>query len=185
MIELPEHLRADVLPQTVDELLVDWRWLIGDEKRALMLTASGDVFLADAGGAVHWLETGAGTLTSVATDLDEFQAALREPKNREQWLLEPVILRLRAAGVRLGSGECYGYKILPVLGGDYHGDNRVPMTAKGHLGFTGYLHEKIKDLPDGTQITLKWVDEVAADRERAPSQRAPKKRTWWSRLAGR
>jgi len=65
---------------------------------------------------------------------------------------------LRASELRLRAGECYGYRVPPVLGGDYHGDNRVPISAREHLGFCGYIQNQIKELPDGTQVKLKWTD---------------------------
>jgi hypothetical protein len=83
---------------------------------------------------------------------------LREPDTRAQWFLEPVIERRRAAGVILEAGQCYGYRMLPILGGNYDGENREAMSAAGHLGFTGYMHEKIKNLPDGTQIKINFTD---------------------------
>jgi hypothetical protein len=158
MPEVPSQLVVDLSLDEMESLLIDWGWLVGGGKRAILVAASGDVFLTDVGGRVFWLETGEGQFTEVASSVAEFETALLQETNQTEWLLAPVIERLRCDGVLLTSGQCYGYENLPVLGGAYDGENRFPVSAHEHVGFTGYVHNKIKDLPDGTKISLKWTD---------------------------
>ncbi|HEY5906607.1 MAG TPA: hypothetical protein VIZ31_01110, partial [Vicinamibacteria bacterium] len=48
--------------------------------------------------------------------------------------------------------ECYSYVQLPVLGGDYtRGNTRVVSIAHHYKAF-GPIHEKLKDIPDGTHV---------------------------------
>ena len=72
----------------------------------------------------------------------------------EEWLMANVIDDLLEAGAVVGEGQCFGYKTLPIMGGDYTPDNMVPMSAAAWYGFSGYLHEQIKELPDGTHVQL-------------------------------
>ena len=67
----------------------------------------------------------------------------------------PLIDRLVAAGMLLGFGQCYGYTISPVLGGDYSVENTFVIPIEEHYSFNADLHEKIRDLPDGTPIKFK------------------------------
>jgi hypothetical protein len=158
MLNVPEHLLVNISADQAELLLGDWRWLIGDDKNALLITASGDAFLADPHGNVLWLETGGGELVQVAGSIEDFQTALTDETNQREWLFAPVVAALRMSGKILEPGECYGFRMPAVLGGAYDGDNRVAISAREHFGFTGYLHRQIKDLPDGTQIKLKWTD---------------------------
>ncbi len=158
MILVPQHLVVDVSPDVMASLLTEWRWLVGEDKRALLVAASGDVFITDAKGKVSWVETGGGKFTEIASSVAEFETALTQEASQTEWLLAPIIERLCGSGVTLEAGQCYGYRTLPVLGGAYDGDNRFPVSARSHVGFTGYVHNKIKDLPDGTQVKLKWTD---------------------------
>jgi hypothetical protein len=158
MPKVPSYLVVNLSLDEMESLLIDWRWLIGDEKRAILVAASGGVFFTDVGGRVFWLETGGGKFTEVASSVIEFETALIQEANQMEWLLAPVIERLRNDGMQLTFGQCYGYRTLPVLGGAYDGENRFPVPAHKHIGFTGYVHNKIKDLPDGTKISLKWTD---------------------------
>ena len=157
MPKVPSHLVVDLSNVEMESLLTDWGWLVGDDKRPILVAASGDVFLTDDGGKVYWLETGGGKFTQVASSVAEFEVALIQEANQIEWLLAPVIESLRSDGVQLASGQCYGYRTLPVLGGAYDGENRFPVSAHKHVGFTGYVHNKIKNLPDGTKVSLKWT----------------------------
>jgi hypothetical protein len=51
-------------------------------------------------------------------------------------------------------GQCYAFKILPVLGGSYSVDNIYVATISEYLTFTADIHYQIKDLPDGTKIQI-------------------------------
>ena len=158
MPKVPPHLVVEVSTADAELLLTEWRWLIGDDKHVVLVTASGDAFVLDADRHVFWLETGSGRLTEVASSVQAFQTALQDDANLQEWLLASVVEELRSSGKVLGPGECYGFCMPAVLGGAYNGDNRVAVSAQEHFGFTGYLHGKMKDLPDGTQVRLKWTD---------------------------
>ena len=156
MLNVPKHLIVELPPEEAQSLLSEWLWFLSDGKRVLLVSASGDLFLADPNGRVFWLETGSGRLTQVASSVADFEAALANEANQVEWLLEPIVGELRAQGVSLAPGQCYGFCMPAVLGGAYDGDNRVAVSVREHFGFTGYLHGKMKDLPDGTQVKLKW-----------------------------
>jgi len=67
------ELTVDFQKPGADALLQDWRWLLGDSMQLLIVSALGDMFLADANGQVFWLDTGTGQLQQIATSIDEFQ----------------------------------------------------------------------------------------------------------------
>jgi hypothetical protein len=158
MPNVARHLVVDMPTEEAQSLLSEWRWFIGEEKRVFLVSASGDLFLTGPDGKVFWLETGSGRLAEVASSIPDFEALLANEANQREWLHAHVVEALRDNGVLLGPGQCYGFCMPAVLGGAYDGDNRVAVTAREHFGFTGYLHGKMKDLPDGTQVRLKWVD---------------------------
>jgi hypothetical protein len=156
--QVAPHLIASLTAEEIDPLLADWRWRIGDDTHPLFLTASGDVFLADPRGGILWLNTGEGTVTPVADSSDDFQKKLRDAATRDNYFFAPAINRLRQSGKTLSLGQCYGFIILPILGGDWEGENRFPVSAKEHLSLTGHIHGQTKDLPEGTKVRLKFVD---------------------------
>jgi hypothetical protein len=140
MHNVPQHLVVGLSAEEAEGLLMEWRWLVGEDKHVVLVSASGDLFLTDADGKVLWLETGAGRIAEVAGSVAAFEAALTDEANQREWLLAPVVEALRASGKPLGAGQCHGFCVPAVLGGGYDGDNRVAISVREHFGFTGHLH---------------------------------------------
>ena len=136
-----------------DDLLADWRWLLGDSMQLLVVSALGDMFLADAAGRVHWLDTGTGQLTEVAGSAEEFKRLMQQRENADQWFVPELIGDLIASGLRLGPGQCYSYKKPPVLGGEIQPRNFKPTDLSVHFSVLGQIHQKISELPPGTKIS--------------------------------
>ena len=59
------------------------------------------------------------------------------------------------AGVVLQPGQCYGFKMPPVLGGDYTVENVGPLSVRDYLAAYGLIHEQLRDVPDGSKVILK------------------------------
>lgn len=141
----------------LDELRGSWSWLVEPTMQPFMCATSGDVFLQAEDGGIHWLDTGRGYLDRIADSRDQFLELMRSDGGQE-WLMTSVIAELFEAGAVVADGQCFGYKTLPILGGDYTPGNMVPMSASAWYGFSGYLHEQIKDLPDGAQVQLSLAE---------------------------
>ena len=105
------------------------------------------------------LDVGGGTFERVADSRDDFCNQLDADDNANQWLMIPLIDKLIAAEKRLRTGYCYGYLQPPVLGGDYTVDNTIVIPIVEHYGLNASIHAQIKDLPDGSPVTLKFSDE--------------------------
>jgi len=144
-------------PSGIDwpDVLASWAWLLPPEFTIWIVNRFGDLFLVQEDGSVHWLDVGAGELRRVAESRDHFANLLDDADNARDWLLMPLVEKLVDAGIRLGPGECYGYVKLPILGGDYTVSNTRVVPIAGHLEALGPIHEKLKDLPDGTGVILK------------------------------
>jgi len=151
---MPDHL---LLGGYIGDALASWRWRVDCESKVLALSLSGDIFFADQLGVVHWLDTGAGTIEYVAKDQGEFHRALANSGRWAELLLQPVVESFLQCFGPIPPGKCLGYKVLPVFGGGYSGENRVLYTASEHFAVTGHIHEQIKNLPDGSPVKLSVV----------------------------
>jgi hypothetical protein len=140
------------------DALASWAWLLPPEVTVWLGNRFADLFLVLPDESVYRLDAGVGSFERLAANRDEFCARIDEPGTADEWLLIPLVDALVAAGVTVRSGECYGYKTLPVLGGDYTVENCGPLPVADYLGFCGSLHEQIKNLPDGAQVELKVTD---------------------------
>jgi hypothetical protein len=147
------ELTVDFEKPGADDLLSDWRWLVGDSMRLLLVSSIGDMFLADSAGQVFWLDAGTGHLKQIAESLDEFQRLRQQRAQADEWFIPQLVGDLIASGVRLSPGQCYSYKKPPILGGQIEPDNFEPMDLSVHFSVLGQTHKQVKDLPPGTKIT--------------------------------
>jgi hypothetical protein len=138
--------------------LSEWAWLLPGTVTVWLANKFADLFLALEDGSIHVLDAGRGTLSKAATSRDELRRLLDDGDKADDWLMVPLVDRLTSAGMTLGTGQCYGFKMLPVLGGKYAPDNITPMSACAYLAFCGDVHGQIKDLPDGAGIKIEVVE---------------------------
>jgi hypothetical protein len=99
------------------------------------------------GFTVHW-----GQLTQLADSAEEFKRLMVQPENANEWFVPQLVGDILASGKRLEAGECFGYKVPPVLGGELEPDNFEPTDLQVHFGILGQIHRQVKDLPPGTPI---------------------------------
>ena len=97
-------------------LLSYWRWLLQKDYHPIVMTAFGDWFLLDDDGSVHFLDLVAGKLSKAADTGEEFKQVMGRPEKLDEWFMADLVQALLDAGIVLGPGQCYGYKIPPVVG---------------------------------------------------------------------
>lgn len=146
------ELTVDFQKHGAADLLQDWRWLLGDSMRLLLVSAVGDMFLANPAGEAFWLDTGAAQLQKVAANLEEFQQLRQQPQNLDHWFMPQLVGELISGGLRLAPGQCYSYKTPPSLGGQMTPSNFKPADLSVHFSILGQIQRQIKDLPPGTKI---------------------------------
>jgi hypothetical protein len=136
-----------------DEVLADWRWLIGPDLRLWHVTMAGDAFLRNpADGSIHFLDTVGGQVERIASGEAEFEAAIESRPSAEKWLMPDVVDGQASLGMRPLANQCLSFKIPPALGGQLDPDNLEPCDIHVHFSIAGQLHRQIKDLPAGTRI---------------------------------
>jgi hypothetical protein len=54
----------------------------------------------------------------------------------------------------LSPGQCCGYRVPPVLGGDYGIENVVPTGLAVHYLFLDDLFTQTRNLPDGSRVQV-------------------------------
>jgi hypothetical protein len=139
------------------KLLKNWAWLLPEEFTVWIMNRFGDLFIVLDNGTVQVLDVGRGELKKVAETRDDFAAKIDEDDNANDWLMIPLVDRLVASGIVPSDGQCYSYRHPPVLGGDYTVQNTVILPIAEHYGAFGSIYKQIKDLPDGTQVVIKFT----------------------------
>ena len=113
-------------------LLASWMRLLPQGAGVWAVNRIGDVFVVAGDGAVYWLDVGTEHVSRIAANRDDFLSKVNEGTNAKQWLATPLIDECLAAGMTLAAGQCYGFKIAPLLGGDYVVENMAPVALEAH-----------------------------------------------------
>jgi hypothetical protein len=136
-----------------ESLLSSWRWLMGDGKFPVLLTVMGDAFVQDTeDGSVHLLSVGPATIERVADSFDEFREILSDRDFVMEHLVPGLVVDLRARGCVLAPGQLYGFKVPPILGGEYVLENLERTDIAVHFELTGKIYETARNIPTGTPI---------------------------------
>lgn len=149
-------MRRDLIITPDDEAVATlkdaWNWLLPDEYRPLLFTATGDMFYENTSGEVCWLNTAIGDCETVAKSVAEFEELL-ESEAAEDWLLPGLIDAAVAAGKVLRPGQVYGFHVLPLFpSGDYTPENLVVVAAKDVYRITGYIHRRMCGLDESEKV---------------------------------
>lgn len=133
--------------------LESWAWLPDLQgKLPRFASAFGDVFLQSEDG-FWFLDTVDGTLTRRWTDGSALQAAINDPATRDVFLMPGLVAAANELGLVPSDTEILSFKVSPVLGGTMDAENLEVADFVVALGISGQLHQQVKDLPPGTQIT--------------------------------
>ena len=131
----------------------DWQWLLSGLHRLLAVTRMGDAFVENADGEVIFLDTLEGALKHAATNQNAFFKLLKAGTLDPTWFIPDMVALLEARSDHLASGQCYSYKIPPILGGSFESANVKAVSAMVHFSIMGQLQEQIRHLPPGTKIS--------------------------------
>ena len=152
-------------------VLSGWSWLLPSNFTLWIVNRFADLFLVLPDGSVHMLDVGVGVLNRVADSRDDFCIKIDEIENANEWLMIPLVDKLVAAGISLRPGHCYGFKVPPVLGGQYTVENVGPLPIGDYLTGYGSIHQQLRDVPDGTQVVLNVVNKPVESRDEPNSSR--------------
>ena len=145
------------LPKSADEAdLSAWSPILPTVARVLRTNLFADVFVVDDEGSVHMLERAGCAAERIASSEEEFWRRVEE--DEQGWQLRPLADSCRRVGKILNDGHCYAFTTLPVFGGDYTAENVWVAPLEEWFSFTADLFQQIKDLPDGSTVTLKVID---------------------------
>lgn len=137
--------------EDIERGLESWSWAKLPPSVPLVVSGFGDMFFKSSGGIVM-LDTLDGKLKPVCRSWCEFRERLKEDAAQDEFLSSVWIQSAWRREVYLEEGQCYDWKLAPVLGGAISADNVVKLTFVVKVNLAGQLHRQIKDLPPGTKI---------------------------------
>lgn len=147
-----DFLFIQVSAEDIEQALDGWNWLNLDGLRPIAVSAFGEIFFSDAGAAIHQLDTIEGRLTRVADSYPDLVTALQQAETRDDLLLAGLVIGARRNGLLLDPGECYDFRVAPVIGGTSNVEQMMKWSFVVKVHIAGQLHQRVKDLPPGTPI---------------------------------
>ena len=136
------------------ELLAPWHDKLPREFTLWMVNRFGDLFIVLDDKTVWSLRMDEGNVERQADSREHFRELIDQDNNANEWLLIPLVDQLVAAGIKLGPGECYGFTVPPVVGGEYSLKNIRCKELRDYYVFLADFYRQIADVPDGTPISL-------------------------------
>ena len=130
-----------------------WAWVLDDPTQVLMVSAFGNVLVTCHDGTLWQVIPKVLMARKIRNDRN-YVAAFDDEQFRTQWFLEGVAEVAEAALGSLHEGQCYAFKIWPIMGGGFSADNMYVATTTEWLAMSGDVGGQIKDLPSGTTVTL-------------------------------
>lgn len=163
-MELDDYL----LPiESIDwmQLFEEWKWLIppGTGIQPWMMNTFGDLFWIDEQEQINLLNVSDGTNEIIAQSEEEFFEKLDEEDNLNLWYLIDLVDELLDAEHAPQDNECYGFKLLPVLGGDFQNENIYISDIAEYWSFCGQIHRQLDGLPDGAEIEIEIPERDGID----------------------
>ena len=146
------ELKIDLSKINLKNLLESWEWLIGNDKKIILISTIGDAFLEDSNGICYWLNVGEGIFEKVAENITEFETKLTNNEIVEDWFLVELVEELKKSGIKLIENNIYSYKTFPILGGEYLPENFEITDIEVHFEISGQIYKQVKDLPVRTKI---------------------------------
>lgn len=142
----------------LDQVLAAWSWLGLDGMRPVCITPFGEPLLQLASGHIVQIDTLDGQLTEIADSLQACRDRLATPDGRDEILLEGLVMTAQDRGLIPAAGQCYDFRIPPILGGHLDPDNIELADIVTKAGFLSQVHRQIRALPAGTSISGVQID---------------------------
>jgi hypothetical protein len=112
----------------------------------------GHWFFSDRHDRVHCLDLIEGDLRQIAPSIREYNRLKDLAEMRAEWFLDGLVFRCDAEGLRLGFGECYGWRLHPMIGGKFEFANIQVFSLVVYQSLMSQLLPQWKRLSPGQPI---------------------------------
>jgi hypothetical protein len=130
-------------------LLEGWKELLPAVFTVWLVNRFGDLVVVLEDESVHLLDIGVGSFVRLAGSRKRFAELMNVPKNANNWLGIPLVDRCVAAGLAPGVKQCYGYKVPPLLGGEYAVENVALVDLAANYAALARTWKQARDAAEG------------------------------------
>ncbi|MER9212572.1 DUF1851 domain-containing protein [Mesorhizobium sp. M0663] len=144
--ECTDMAKATINCEDIDcsGLFHDWSWLVPTSHTPLMVGHFGDTVFAAPDGSLSLLSTLDGEYERIARTGAEFNRLKGDPENVDSWFQWGWANIALQSGIVPKDDECLGWKIAPILGGQFGVDEIMTFPRRAYLSIQGQLHRQIR-----------------------------------------
>ncbi len=135
----------------IHEIIEGWSWAGAQPTQLVDINAFGNIIFADRNRKYWRITPEELQLIEIADGDKSFTNLKALPDFQTNWQMSKLVTSAKAALGTPKNDECYCLKLPAVLGGDYSIQNIGKITIAELIRTSGYLAEKISDLPDGAK----------------------------------
>jgi hypothetical protein len=133
-----------------------WSWLLPENFTIWLVTRFADLIFVYEDGSVHLLRSDSGSVEALAESKESFLQKIDIDNNASDWLSIPLVDKCVSSGMILNKGECYAYKIIPLIGGSYDINNIYKANIVAYLKYLSDISHQLKNVPNGTKINIEF-----------------------------
>lgn len=146
--------RSKLTLKMIEIIDKSWKWTGKIAKEIVAINDFGNVIFTTAEGEYFRICPEELSCHLIARSPEDYEELQNDRDFIEDWeITEFVELATKTVG-KLDAGEKYCLKLPAVLYGEYSAQNIGKIAHEQLISFAGEMAEKIKDLPDGTEIKL-------------------------------
>jgi hypothetical protein len=131
-----------------------WAWALLEPKRVLDQNCFGNLLVELVDGTIWRVCPEDLTVSKVADSAAHLASLWADDEFQVDWLVESWVKIAQSTLGPLEEGQCYGFKIWPVLGGTYDAQNMAIKSLCEWLDVSGDVARQAKDLPPGTAMRI-------------------------------
>lgn len=128
-------------------LLAEWQWLAPKTDTPLFISAFGDWVFGNPNGSLWVLSLLEGTYEQVAADSNEYNTLNKSP----EWIDQTFIASWQPIAADHGLipelNQCLGWKVHPLLGGNFEPANLQLFNMSVYQSLMGQLHRQLSQKP--------------------------------------
>ena len=130
--------------EEIEKLLPQWSWIVPSTATPLFLSIFGDWVFGNPDGSLSVLSVLEGTYEKVASSADEYNKLNKVPTWCEEIFIAgwyPIALE---NGICPKESECIGWKIHPLIGGEFSVSNLEILNVSVYQALMSQLHAQLQ-----------------------------------------
>ncbi len=130
--------------EEIEVMLPQWFWLVPEDSTPLLITLFGDWLFGNPDGSLSVLSVLEGTFEKVAHNVDHFNELNKSPEWCDEIFISSWLPIALENGVKPKEGECIGWEVHPIIGGEFSVDNLKIFSMVVYQSLMSQLHSKIQ-----------------------------------------